>query len=171
MSKTFLFQAIQLSQTVPIKPIQFSISIDFVYTDKCENSSISNNPIKRKYSFNVKTVLFQAIQFSINMQFQYKIVLFQANQFSISMLFSLWPIDRTLCFHFGLEWTWERCQWRGVPHSLKLQHSWNLTIRLFSVIFRTLVGGGVLTPLQRYCQYILQPQPTAQVETFDFMWR
>ena len=29
---------------------------------------------------------------------------------------------------------------------LKLQHYWNLTIRLFSFISRTLVGGGGLTP-------------------------
>ena len=28
----------------------------------------------------------------------------------------------------------------GIPHSPKLQHYWNLTIRLFSVISRTLVG-------------------------------
>ena len=44
--KKFLFQAIQFSQTVLIKTIQFSISIDFVYTVKCQNSSISNNSIK-----------------------------------------------------------------------------------------------------------------------------
>ena len=31
---------------------------------------------------------------------------------------------------------------KGTPHSPKLQHTWNLTIRLFSVIYRTLVGGG-----------------------------
>ena len=31
MSKTFLFQAIQFSQTVLIKPIQFNLNIDFVY--------------------------------------------------------------------------------------------------------------------------------------------
>ena len=30
---------------------------------------------------------------------------------------------------------------RGTPHSAKLQHYWNLTIRLFGVIFRTLVVG------------------------------
>ena len=37
---------------------------------------------------------------------------------------------------------------RGAPHSPKLQHCWNLTMRLFSVISRTLVGvcGGVLPP-------------------------
>ena len=52
MSKTFLFQAIQFSQKILIQTIQFSISIDFVYTQ-----------------WNVKIVLFQAIQFSISMQF------------------------------------------------------------------------------------------------------
>ena len=43
------------------------------------------------------------------------------------------------------EWTWEWWRWRGTPHSPKLQHYWNLTIRLFSVISRTLIEeGGVL---------------------------
>ena len=52
------------------------------------------------------------------------------------------------CYHSGPEWTWEQWQWRGTPHSPKLQHCWNLTIRLFSVISRTLVRGWVL-PLCR----------------------
>ena len=47
LSNIFLFQAIQFNQTV-----QFSISIAFVYT-----------------KLNVKTVLFQVIQFSIDMHF------------------------------------------------------------------------------------------------------
>ena len=55
MSKTFLFQAIQFSQTDLIKTIQFGISIVFVYTQ-----------------LNVKTVLFQIIQFSIEKQFHFK---------------------------------------------------------------------------------------------------
>ena len=37
---------------------------------------------------------------------------------------------------------------RGAPHSPKLQHYWNRTIRLFSVIYRALVVFvGGLTPL------------------------
>ena len=48
-SKTFLFQAIQFSQTVLIQPIQFSVRINFVYTQ-----------------LNVKPVLFQTIQFSLS---------------------------------------------------------------------------------------------------------
>ena len=33
------------------------------------------------------------------------------------------------------EWIWGRWQWRGTPHSPKLPHYWNLTIRLFNVSF------------------------------------
>ncbi len=32
----------------------------------------------------------------------------------------------------------------GAPYSPKPQHYWNLTIRLFGVIYRKLVGGGIL---------------------------
>ncbi len=40
-----LFQVIHFTQTVLIQPIKFSISIDFVYPVKCQNSSILNNSI------------------------------------------------------------------------------------------------------------------------------
>ena len=80
MSKTFLFQAIHLSQTVLIQTIQFSISIDFVYT-----------------LLNVKTVLFQTIQFRVRTVSMPKTVPFQTIQFSISTQFnSIKPTDRTL---------------------------------------------------------------------------
>ena len=72
-----------------------------------------------------------------------KIVLFQAIQFNINaQLSSIWPIDRKpiRCYHSGPEWTWEWWQWRGTLHSPKPQHYWNLTIRLFRVIFRILIG-------------------------------
>ena len=39
----FLFQAIQVIQTVLIQLIKFSISTDFVYTVKCQNTYILNN--------------------------------------------------------------------------------------------------------------------------------
>ena len=72
MSETFLFQAIQFNQIVLIQSNQFSLSIDFVYTQ-----------------LNVRTFLFQTIQFSIQKHFSFK-------QF-ISMQFSsIWLIDRTL---------------------------------------------------------------------------
>ena len=55
LSKTFLFQAIQFSQTGLNQTIQFSISIVFVHTH-----------------LNVKEVLFQTIHFSISTQFKYQ---------------------------------------------------------------------------------------------------
>ena len=69
---------------------------------------------------------------------------------------SIWPIDMTQS-----KWTWEQWQWKSTPHSPELQ-DWSLIIRLFSVIFRTLVGcccGGT-SFLQRCSQYILLPQLT-----------
>ena len=64
--------------------------------------------------------------------------------------------------------TWMRWQWRCTPHSPKLQHHWNLTIRLFSVIFGSLVDGSP-TPLQKSSRCILQPQPTGQW-VFGMTW-
>ena len=56
------FHAIQFSQTVIIPSIQFSIFVAFVYSQ-----------------LDVKTVLFQTIQFSMGTHYS-----------------SIWPIDRTL---------------------------------------------------------------------------
>ena len=39
-----------------------------------------------------------------------------------------------------------RWLWRGTPHFPKLQHYWSLLSRLFNVISRTLVGGGLTLP-------------------------
>ena len=36
-------------------------------------------------------------------------------------------------------------QWRDITHSQKLQHYWNLTIRLFSVVSTAFIVGGILT--------------------------
>ena len=47
----------------------------------------------------------------------------------------------TRCYLSRPEWTWVRWKWRSTPHSPKFQNYWNLTIKLFSVISRTLVGG------------------------------
>ena len=73
------------------------------------------------------------------------------------------------CCHSGPEWTRERWQWRGTPHSTKLQHCWNLTIRLFSVIPGHSLGG--LAPLQSCSHCILQPQSTVQAYcSVTFIW-
>ena len=131
MSKTFLFQDIQFSQTVLIQTIQFSISIAFVYTQ-----------------LNVKTVLFQTIQLSVITVSMSKTVPLQIIHFSISAQFSsIWPIDRTLSGATTPDQSEPGNS--GNVHSPKLQHYWNLTIRLFSVIFRTLVGSIGVLPLCR----------------------
>ena len=69
--------------------MQFNMRYFCPHTVKCQNSSILNNSIERKYSFNVKTVPFQTIQVSLSMQFKFeytvwlwKTFLFQAIQFS-----------------------------------------------------------------------------------------
>ena len=59
-------------------------------------------------------------------------------------------------------WTWEQWQWRGTLHSPKLQRYLNLTVRLFSVISRTLVAGVLQPPMQRSSRCILQSKPTGQ---------
>ena len=53
--------------------------------------------------------------------------------------------------------TWERWQWRGTPHSPKLQHCWNLNIRLFSVISRTPVGRGFYPSAEKQSVYSTAP--------------
>ena len=93
-----------------------------------------------------QTILFQIIQFSISIvfvptQLNVKTVLFQEIPFSISTQFSsIWSIDGTLIRWYRARVDQEWWQWRGTPHSPKLHHYWNITIRLFNVISRTLVG-------------------------------
>ena len=68
----------------------------------------------------------------------------------------IWTIDSTLSGATTLGQRWQR---RFTPHSPKLQHYWKLTIRLFSVLSRTLVEG--LLPLTRDAVgCIPQLQPT-----------
>ena len=77
---------------------------------------------------------------------------YQTILFSISTGFSsIWSIDLT---HSGATTPVQSRPGsddneRGTLHSPKLQHHWNLTIRLFSVIFKTLIGVGDLITLQR----------------------
>ena len=98
MSKIFLFQAIQFSQTVLIQTIQFSISIVFVYTQLIvqivlfQTIQFGLNTVSMS-----KTVPFLTIQFSISAKFKYQNSSISKIQFSISTQFSsIWPIDRTV---------------------------------------------------------------------------
>ena len=73
-----------------------------------------------------QTALIQTIQFSISMQFKPKVGPYQEPLFWAIVDLRAMAMKRS-------------------PHSPKLQHHWNLTIRLFSVISKTLVVGvGVL---------------------------
>ena len=69
-----------------------------------------------------------------------KTVMFQTIQFSTSTQFcSIWPIDMTLSGATSSAQSGPGSD--GSPHSPKLQHDLRLTIILFCVISRTLVGG------------------------------
>ena len=104
-------------------------------------------------------------------------ILFLTIQLSISHLFALslnvsliWPIDRTLSdattpSQSGLG---NNGKEKILLIPKKLQHYWSLTIGLFSVISRTLVGE-VLPTLQKCCQRILQPQSTGLGNTWNHL--
>ena len=92
---------------------------------------------------NVTTVLYQTIQFSINSQFS-----------------STWPIDRTLSGTTTPDHSKHGAMaMKGTSHSTWLQHDCSLTIRLFSLIYKTLVGG-VLSFCREKSRFILQLQST-----------
>ena len=80
-------------------------------------------------------------------------------------LSSIWSIERILSGPATPGQRGPGCN--GNEEVLCIPHSSSITIRLFSVIYRTLVGAG-LTPLQRYSWGILQPQPTGQ---YNNKWR
>ena len=137
MSKTFLFQAIQLSQTVLIQTIQFSMSIEFVHTQLNVKTVLFQT-----IQFSVstvsmwKTVLFQEVQFSISTQFNIKTVSFQIIQFSISMHFSsIWAIDWTLSGTTTPGQSWPGSD--GNEEVLRIPQS-----SMLSAISRTFVGVG-----------------------------
>ena len=60
-------------------------------------------------------------------------------------------------------WTWERRQWRGTPHSPKLQYYRSLTIRLFSVIYRTLVRWESYLSAEKQSDYYTAAADWARV--------
>ena len=62
-----------------------------------------------------------------------------------------------MCYYSRPEWTWEQWKWRVALHSPKLLHHWNLTIRLFSVISRTLIGEWSYTSAEKLSRYSTAP--------------
>ena len=135
MSKTFLFQAIQFSQTVPIQTIQFSVS-----------------------TFS----MLKTIQLSISTQFSCQKSFISSNSISISMQFNyIWPIDRILSGPTTLGQSRPRSD--GNERVLRISQSSSITGASQSDCLMSYPGhsfGGGLTPLQRYSRCILQLQPT-----------
>ena len=153
MSKIFLLQTIKFRQTFLIQTIQFSIRIVFVYTQ-----------------LNVKAVVFETIQFSLNTVSMSKIVLvqaiefsiqitvlFQAIQFSISTQFSsIWLIDQVLPLQARVDLGVMAIKgYSAFPKAPAL-----LEPHILSYPGQSLGGG--LTPLQRSSWCILQTQLTGQ---------
>ena len=98
---------------------------------------ITNNSIKDQSfvytQLNDQTVLFLTIQFGISPSFVHHL---NDKQFYLTHRY-----DPMRYYHSTPEWTREKWQWRGTPHSSNLQHYWSLTIGLFNVISKTLIGG------------------------------
>ena len=62
--------------------------------------------------------------------------------------------------------TKDRWQWRATPYSPKLQYYRNLTIRLFNVIYRTLVGAGVLALCREAVGVFYNPSGLGKISFF-----
>ena len=102
----------------------------FLHTVKWFHLFLSNTNAQ----LNIKSVLFQTIQSSISTLF--------ALSLNIKQFYLPHRYDPFRCYHSWPKWTWEWWQWRVTPHPHKLQYYWSFTIRFFSVISRTLFGGG-----------------------------
>ena len=107
------------------------------------------NNLELVRSLNLKTVLFQAIQFSIGTQFS-----------------SVWPIDKTLCGATTPSDSGPGSD--GNKGVFRIPQSSSITRTSPSDCLVSYSGHswGSLTPLQRCSWCILQPQPTEQKE-FD----
>ena len=117
-----------------------------------------------------KTVLFQIIQFSVSTQFncqkQFYFKLFSLASIHNLVLFD--PLIGIWCYHPRPEWTWERLQWRGTPHSPKLHHHWSLTIRFFNAISGH-SSWGVLSFCREVVDVIYSFSKLGKLN-FDLIW-
>ena len=64
-----------------------------------------------------------------------------AHRLSFKQFYFTRKQDTNRYYNTGPERTREQWYWRGTLHSPKFHYYWSLTIKLFSVIFRPLVGG------------------------------
>ena len=138
-----------MSKTVLFQTIQFSISKQF----KCKYTAYLS-----------KTFLFQAIQFS-------QTVLFQTIQFIISMQLVL-LVNLSMQLVLLVNLSGATIPGQSGPESdgnegvLRIPQSSSITgtspLDGLVLYLGHSLGGGGLTPLQRYSQCILQSQPTGQ---------
>ena len=186
--KTVLFQTIQISlsikffvytqlddQTVLFQTIQFSMTTKlndskYCYVSLTIQLNISHFVYKQ---LNNQKVLFQTIRFSISKQFfvyTESNVIIIISCFRISTQFSsTWLIDRTLSGATtpGLSWPGSNGN-EGVlciPQSSR-PHYWSLTIILFSVISRTLIGRESYSSSEM--QSVYSAAPADRVKMIDF---
>ena len=105
-----------------------------------------------------KTVPFQTILFSISTQFNIKTVLFHVIQFCLR-LYPVLPLrDRDDLKSMAM---------KGSLHSQKLHPHWNLTIRFFNVMSRTLVGWSYPSAWEQLVQSSVQTD-WANLEMSDY---
>ena len=121
---------------------------------------ITNNSIKHLsfvYSqLNDQTVWFQTIHF-------HRSHLFVLN-LNAKQLYLTHCLNPFRCYHYWPKWTWDWWLWWSTPHSPK--HHWSLSIRLFSVISRTLVGVGSYLSSEMQLEYF-----TPSANWADRTWR
>ena len=120
-------------------------------------SLTSQSNIRHYTQLNDQTVQF--LKFQLNMSHLF-VLSCNVKQFYLTQ-----REDPIRCYHSESEWTWKQWQWKGSPHSSKIEE-WSFTIRCFNVISRTPVGGH-LSPLQRQSWCMLLPQPTGHKKKGD----
>ena len=122
------------------KPNQFLLSVKR-FRVLLFNTNISINDHSFAYTqLNDKTVLCQAIQFSVSHLFTFTWNV-RLHSLNVKQFYFTHRLEPVRCYHSGTKWTWQWWQWKGTLHSSKLLHYWRLTIWLFSDITRKLVGG------------------------------
>ena len=108
--------------------------------------------------FNDQVVRFLTIQFSFSSQFF-------AVSLNVKQFFLIHRYYPIRWYHTRLGCTWKTLQWRGTPNSPTFHYYLSLTIILFNVILRRLVGR-VLPSLLRCSWCLIESQKSALVVEF-----
>ena len=149
-------------------------SINHLFTHRVEwlqvllfktNSIQHNSLICKQLNSSKNYYVIPIIQFRHSVK-EFQVLLFNTTNSIISHLFTYslnvkqfyltHRSDPIRHYHSGLEWTWEKWQLRGTPHTPKL-HNWHFTIRLFSVISRTFVDKRSYSSAEIQSMYSTTP--------------